>query len=69
MESDREEQVFWLEDWEGKAKDGLYFRSDLFLRIKKAEKNGFKVVGIGFNGTWDINLITEVKQNEKEASK
>ena len=69
MESDRKEQIFWLEEWEGQAKNGLYFRSDLHVSIKRAEENGLKVVGIGFNGTWDINLITEVKQNEKEVSK
>jgi|TARA_Y100000034_G_C6809851_1_gene363876 hypothetical protein len=64
MEPDRKEQVFWLDKWEGKAKDGLYFRSDLVKSIKKAENNNLKVVGIGFDGTWNINLITEVVENE-----
>ena len=79
MEPDREEQVFWLEGWEGnvsitsthntlQAKHGLYFRCDLVKAVKRAEEAGFKVVGIGFDGTWNINLITEVKQNEKEIS-
>ena len=64
MEPDRKEQIFWLDKWEGNAKDGLYFRSDLVKSIKKAENNNLKVVGIGFDGTWNISLITEVAENE-----
>ena len=69
MESDRKQQIFWLEGWEGQAKNGLYFRSDLQIAIKRAEENKLKVVGIGFDGTWTISLITEVMKNEKEVSK
>ena len=79
MEPDREEQVFWLDGWEGnvnisaahntlQARSGLYFRCDLIKAVKRAEEAGLKVVGIGFDGTWNINIITEVRKNEKEIS-
>ena len=36
----------------------MYFRCDLIKAVKRAEEAGLKVVGIGFDGTWNINIIT-----------
>ena len=52
--------LFWLEKFEGKARGGYYVRSDLSNAIKKLEKNGAKVVGIEVDGTWNLQLVTEV---------
>mgnify|MGYP007063416902 CR=1 FL=1 len=61
----KEPKTFWLEDWEGTAKGGLYFRCDLFKWVKKAEDNGLKVVGIEVEeGSWNLGLITKEGSNE-----
>lgn len=65
MEPDREEQVFFLDNFEGKASGGYYIRNDLFKFIKRIEAEGKKVVGIGFDGTWNLNIIVEVPPANK----
>tara|TARA_R100000008_G_C3581315_1_gene168702 strand:- start:179 stop:379 length:201 start_codon:yes stop_codon:yes gene_type:complete len=62
MESDRNEQ-FWLDTFEGKAAGGFYIRNDLVKTIKRLEEQGKKVVGIGFDGTWNLELIIEVPED------
>jgi len=62
MDSDRKPQTYWLNEWEGKARGGYYVRSDIVQSIKKLEKTGLKVVGIEFDGTWNLQLITEVPE-------
>lgn len=62
MESDRDEQ-FWLDQFNGNAKGGYFVRNDLVKSIKKLESQGLKVVGIRFDGTWNLELITEVPNN------
>ena len=52
-------KLYWLEDWNGEAKGGLYFRCDLFKRVKAVEVSGMKVVGIAIDDSWNIELITE----------
>ncbi len=62
MEADRDQQ-FWLDKFEGGAKGGYFVRNDLVKSIKKLESQGLKVVGIRFDGTWNLELITEVPNN------
>jgi hypothetical protein len=62
MNPDRKPQTYWLNDWEGKARGGLYVRNDLVNHIKKLEEQGLKVVGVEFDGTWNLQLITEVPE-------
>jgi len=62
MEPDRDEQ-FWLDQFNGNAKGGYFIRNDLVKSIKKLESQGLKVVGIRFDGTWNLELITEVPNN------
>ena len=64
MEPDRKEQVFFLEDWQGKAAGGYYVRSDIRQSIKKLEEGGRKVVGIGYDGTFNLHLILEVPEDK-----
>jgi hypothetical protein len=54
-------KIYWIEDWEGKAKGGLYFRCDLFKWVQKAEESGMKVVGIAIDESWDMELIVEAE--------
>jgi hypothetical protein len=61
------EEIFWLEKWEGKAKGGLFIRNDLFKFIKEMEKKGIKVVGIKKPDDYNLELIFEDKEeNEKK---
>lgn len=59
-----EEKVFWKEDFVGKAKGGLMFRSfDLNKFLQKIEnKSGEEVVGFEFDGN---NLNVFINDNEK----
>ena len=59
MSKEKEKKFFWLDEWEGKAKGGLYFRCDLFKWIKKVEESGMKVVGISVDDGWNMELIVE----------
>jgi len=57
-----EEQVFWKDGFDGKAKGGIHFRSfDLNKFIKEVEKSetNEEVVGIKFEGN---NLELIIKQ-------
>jgi len=62
MSTEKEKRFFWTdEEWKGKAVGGLFYRCDLFKWIKQAEESGVKVVGIVIDGTWDMELIIELK--------
>ena len=50
-------QVFWKEDFDGKAKGGVFFRSfDLNKFMEKVESSDEEVVGIRFEGN-NLELI------------
>jgi len=59
-----EEKVFWKEDFEGKVKGGLMFRSfDLSKFLKKIENQmGEEVVGFAFEGN-NLNIL--INDNKK----
>ena len=63
MDSDRD-QKFWLDEFNGQAAGGLFIRNDLVKTIKRLEEQGKKVVGIGFDGTWNLELIIEVPKEK-----
>jgi hypothetical protein len=54
-------QTFWLDKWEGKAKDGFFVRNPLKEFMEKCDKAGLKVVGIKYDGTYNLELIMETK--------
>ena len=58
-----EQKVFWKEDFEGKAKDGIMFRSfELKELFNNIENNGEEVVGVMVEGN-NLNIL--INDNEK----
>ena len=50
-------EIFWLDEFEGEAKGGLWFRAfDLNKFIQKVQTDNKKVVGIRFEGN-NLELI------------
>ena len=64
MESDRDQQ-FWLDKFEGEAKGGYFVRNDLVKSVKRLESQGLKGVGIRFDGTWNLELITALPSKKE----
>ena len=64
MESDRDHQ-YWLDQFEGEAKGGYFVRNDLVNSVKRLEEQGLKVVGIRFDGTFNLELITALGARKK----
>ena len=68
-----EEQVYWLDGFEGQAKGGAYYRSKIAIDIDEFQtKFNKKVVAIGISRdydsdkpSWNVNMITEVTQDDK----
>ena len=57
-----EDRVYWLDEFEGKAKGGFFFRSEIAKDLKKVtEEHGFNVVGIkvSTDGDWTVEFIIE----------
>jgi hypothetical protein len=54
-------QVFWLEDWEGNAKSGVFVRCNLNPLIKEMNLKGSRVVGIkiDLSEKWTLELFLE----------
>jgi len=65
MESNRTER-FWLDGFEGKAAGGFFIRNDLVKTIERLESQGKKVVGVTFDGTWNLELIVQVPTDEEK---
>jgi hypothetical protein len=59
------EQLFWLEHWEGKAKGGFFVRNDLKKFVEKLEASGYKLVGLKYDGTYNLECIVEEKDAKK----
>ena len=58
-----EEKVFWKEGFEGKAKDGIMFRSfELKELFNNIENSGEEVVGVMVEGN-NLNIL--INDNEK----
>lgn len=58
-----ENKVFWKEGFEGKAKEGIMFRSfELKKLFNKIENNGEEVVGVMVEGN-NLNIL--INDNEK----
>lgn len=69
----QEEQVYWLDGFEGEAKGGAYYRSKIGIDIDTFQtKFNKKVVAIGISKdydsdkpSWNVNMITEMTQEDK----
>ena len=63
------DKIFWLDGFEGKAKGGLYVRSEIAIELAKYEKKfGVRIVGLGIEKdydsekpSWNLELIVEEK--------
>jgi len=62
---DFKKRTFWLDQWNGVAKGGYYFRSfDLNVFMKKLEDEGKgKVVGLEFEDG-NVNVIVEASESD-----
>jgi hypothetical protein len=59
------EGIFWKDGFEGICKGGIMFRAfELNKFIKNLEIKGESVVGIKFDDSNNIELISEGKENE-----
>jgi|TARA_Y100000401_G_C8146459_1_gene137450 hypothetical protein len=66
MEPDRE-QLFWLDEFkDGNAKGGFYVRNDLVKTIKRLEAQGQEVVGLKYDGTFNLELIIKVPSEQEK---
>ena len=57
-----ESRIYWLDEFEGKAKGGCFFRSEIAKDLKKVtEEHGFNIVGIkvSTDGDWTVEFIIE----------
>jgi hypothetical protein len=63
-----EKRIFWIDNFEGQPDKSYPFRSDLKETIEKVEKlTNEKVVGIVYDETYTIELLTTKKEsNERE---
>ena len=66
------DKIFWLDGFEGKAKGGLYVRSEIAIELAEYEKKfGVKIAGLGIEKdyagsnserpSWNLELIVEEK--------
>jgi len=55
-----ENKIFWLDQWEGEAVGGYYFRAHDFIKFIKRieEEKDTKVVGLEIDGN-NINVIVK----------
>ncbi|HII15697.1 MAG TPA: hypothetical protein HA362_05275 [Nanoarchaeota archaeon] len=54
---------FWLDKFKGQATGGIFYRAfDLVQFIGKVEEQRGKVVAIKFDGSYNMELITEDKK-------
>jgi len=52
----------------GPAKGGLFVRNDLREMVEKIEKDGdVFVVGVVYDGTWDLEILTQTKEERDSA--
>ena len=65
------EKIYWLDNFEGKAKGGFFYRSEIAVDLKRVkDEHNINVVGIKVftDGDRTVEFITEEKENEKENS-
>ena len=55
------EKVFWKDDFTGKARGGYFVRNSLKEFFDKLEEKGINPVGIKYDGTYNLEIIVEEK--------
>lgn len=56
-----EKKIFWLDKWEGKSKGGYYLRNPLKEFFEKLVEKDFKIVGIIYDGSYNLEILVEEK--------
>ena len=54
-------KIFWLDKFEGEAKGGYFLRNPLKEFFEKLDKQGLKPVAIKYDGTYNLEIIVEIK--------
>jgi len=61
-----EKRIFWIDEFQGQPAGMYPFRSNLKESIEKVEKlTGEKVVGVVYDDTYTIELLTEKKSSKE----
>lgn len=58
--------TFWIDDFNGTAVGGYFIRNNLKEFISRLNEHGRKVVGIKFDGTYNLEVIVEANEEEKQ---
>jgi len=58
--------MFWIDDFDGTAVGGYFIRNNLKEFISRLNETGRKVVGIKFDGTFNLEVIVEANDEEKQ---
>lgn len=58
------EKIFWLQNFKGSAKGGFFVRNLLKEFVEKLEQSGYNLVGIKYDGTYNLECIVEKKEVE-----
>lgn len=56
-----EDKIFFLDNFKGVSEGGIFIRNDLGKQVAKMERTGLKVVGIKVDDSWNVELLTELK--------
>ena len=73
MHKPNKEMIFWLDEFNGRAKGGFFYRSKIAIEIDDIQTRfGLKVVGIrleeeGNEPSWNVEFITEAQENEEDS--
>ena len=61
-----EKRIFWIDNFQGRPEGAYPFRSSLVESIEKVElSTDEKVVGIVYDGTFTIELLTTKKDKDE----
>lgn len=62
-----ESEIFWLDNFNGEAQGGLYWRGfDLINFLERCKKQGIKIVGIKIDDSYNIEFIRKKEEMENE---
>jgi hypothetical protein len=73
MHKPNKEMIFWLDEFNGRAKGGFFYRSKIAIEIDDIQTRfGLKVVGIrleeeGNEPSWNVEFITEAQDDEEDS--
>ena len=51
------DNIYWVNNFKGKAKGGYFVRNDLFKFFQKLKEKGLNPVGIKIEDDWNLEII------------